>query len=221
MNALDNRGRAPLHYACRSVDEGAIALLLAHGADISIRSHPLPWGELQSYETGSPYHEFILNKEKSRGDEVKSLASPTSGLTGSSPLKSSPNSPLSTSSSSSSFSTSSLGKLSTPNSPTMSNKKKKSKSSLAVMENKTYEFRPGGKHRRVGNDFGTIQGQGCGVCLLAAQPEDRNDVYELLASGCEEQEMRAMHASLLSRYIPCLLLYIHHMHSLQYIYHML
>ena len=34
MNATDDHGLAPLHYAVQGRDEDCVALLLAHGADV-------------------------------------------------------------------------------------------------------------------------------------------------------------------------------------------
>mmetsp|Transcript_23206 Transcript_23206/g.30245 ORF Transcript_23206/g.30245 Transcript_23206/m.30245 type:complete len:145 (-) Transcript_23206:221-655(-) len=67
------------------------------------------------------------------------------------------------------------------------------------MDTTNFDLRSGGRHREIGSDFGTIKGKGCGTCVLACKPEDREEVYGLLAAGCEEKEVRALHATLLSR----------------------
>ena len=42
VNATDNGGRTALHWACASADHGAIAQLLAFGADATLRTFETP-----------------------------------------------------------------------------------------------------------------------------------------------------------------------------------
>jgi ankyrin repeat protein len=42
VNATDNGGRTALHWACASADHGAIAQLLAFGADATLRTLETP-----------------------------------------------------------------------------------------------------------------------------------------------------------------------------------
>lgn len=167
VDALDNRGRTPLFYACRSVDEGAISLLLAHNANIGIKTQPLPWGERQT--EGSVYNEFVLNKD------IKKEETNTSE--------------------------------NNSNKNNNNGKKKKKINIDAHRENVNFEYRSGNiKHvtKSKGDllfhdDFGVIKGQGTGVCINACKYKDRSYVYDLIANGCEEEEVRAMHATLISR----------------------
>jgi hypothetical protein len=195
-NAMDNRGRTPLFYACRSVDEGAIALLLSYGADITLKTLPRPWEQIIE---GSVYNEFILNKEKQKGDQNDKLKKKTK--------KSSSDSTTTSTSQPATSPNKSMGDYNAALSPSSSSQptkvlKKKKFDDFKIEKNNNFELRSGGKHRALGNDFGTIRGNGCGTCVLAARPEDRNEVYNMLAAGCDESEVRAMHASLLSRFLP-------------------